>query len=213
MGRFINADTFASTGQGLVGNNMFAYCNNNPVNNKDPNGHWLIGAIVGGVLGGASALMNGGSLGDVALATVEGAAVGALCEEGGWLLLAGAAVHGTYTAITTEGDISTKVYKGVAAAGTTLFCGAIGGGLISDLGKYGGCTFGEQLIVSSVYGVASSGFDYVIQQSEAPTQYTEWWNSTFDSSSGNMTTGTSRNGAARDPGFYGIYRQTEVISI
>ena len=31
MGRFINADVFASTGQGLVGNNMFAYCNNNPV--------------------------------------------------------------------------------------------------------------------------------------------------------------------------------------
>lgn len=31
MGRFINADVYASTGQGLVGNNMFAYCNNNPV--------------------------------------------------------------------------------------------------------------------------------------------------------------------------------------
>ena len=31
MGRFINADAFASTGQGLLGNNMFAYCNNNPI--------------------------------------------------------------------------------------------------------------------------------------------------------------------------------------
>lgn len=29
--RFINADTYAATGQGFVGNNMFAYCNNNPV--------------------------------------------------------------------------------------------------------------------------------------------------------------------------------------
>lgn len=31
MGRFINADAFASTGQGILGHNMFVYCNNNPV--------------------------------------------------------------------------------------------------------------------------------------------------------------------------------------
>ena len=29
--RFISSDSFASTGQGLLGNNMFAYCLNNPV--------------------------------------------------------------------------------------------------------------------------------------------------------------------------------------
>ena len=39
IGRFINADTFVSTGQGFVGHNMFAYCNNNPVNLYDINGH------------------------------------------------------------------------------------------------------------------------------------------------------------------------------
>ena len=38
MGRFINADVFASTGQGFVGNNMFAYCGNNPSNGVDPRG-------------------------------------------------------------------------------------------------------------------------------------------------------------------------------
>ena len=38
MGRFINADVFASTGQGFVGCNMFAYCNNNPVNGCDLSG-------------------------------------------------------------------------------------------------------------------------------------------------------------------------------
>ncbi len=31
MGRFINADSYASTGQGIIGCNMFAYCLNNPV--------------------------------------------------------------------------------------------------------------------------------------------------------------------------------------
>ena len=35
MGRFINADAFASTGQGVLGNNMFAYCGNNPVMYND----------------------------------------------------------------------------------------------------------------------------------------------------------------------------------
>jgi len=31
MGRFLNADVYTSTGQGLLGSNMFAYCGNNPV--------------------------------------------------------------------------------------------------------------------------------------------------------------------------------------
>ena len=31
MGRFLNADAYASTGQSILGNNMFTYCNNSPV--------------------------------------------------------------------------------------------------------------------------------------------------------------------------------------
>ena len=37
-GRFLNADALISTG-GLLGNNMFAYCGNNPVSREDPTGH------------------------------------------------------------------------------------------------------------------------------------------------------------------------------
>ena len=37
-GKFLNADTFASTGQGILGNNMFAYCLNNPINFHDQSG-------------------------------------------------------------------------------------------------------------------------------------------------------------------------------
>ena len=33
--RFINADSYISTGQGILGYNMFAYCGNNPVNYVD----------------------------------------------------------------------------------------------------------------------------------------------------------------------------------
>ena len=38
--RFINADSYASTGQGFVGTNMFAYCNNNPVNRENLTGQF-----------------------------------------------------------------------------------------------------------------------------------------------------------------------------
>ena len=37
--RFINADSYQSTGQGFVGTNMFAYCNNSPVDLYDPSGN------------------------------------------------------------------------------------------------------------------------------------------------------------------------------
>ena len=39
--RFINADSYASTGQGFVGTNMFSYCNNDPVIYADTTGHAL----------------------------------------------------------------------------------------------------------------------------------------------------------------------------
>ena len=41
--RFINADGYVSTGQGLTGYNMFAYCENNPVNCVDYSGESALG--------------------------------------------------------------------------------------------------------------------------------------------------------------------------
>lgn len=38
VGRFINADGLVSTGQGILGNNMFAYCANNPISRLDSTG-------------------------------------------------------------------------------------------------------------------------------------------------------------------------------
>ena len=55
IGRFINADGYVSTGQGMLGTNMFVYGNNNPIGTIDKNGeaplkvarylltHWIKG--------------------------------------------------------------------------------------------------------------------------------------------------------------------------
>ena len=40
IGRFVSADEYVSTGQGIVGYNMFAYCGNNPVTRADSTGHF-----------------------------------------------------------------------------------------------------------------------------------------------------------------------------
>ncbi|MGM9602282.1 MAG: RHS repeat-associated core domain-containing protein, partial [Faecousia sp.] len=44
--RFINADAYTSTGQGILGHNMFAYCRNNPVCMKDETGTLGIYVVV-----------------------------------------------------------------------------------------------------------------------------------------------------------------------
>lgn len=38
VGRFLNADGYITTGQGVLSYNMFAYCGNNPVMYSDPSG-------------------------------------------------------------------------------------------------------------------------------------------------------------------------------
>ena len=65
IGRFINADSYVSTGQGIVGYNMFAYCGNNPVNASDPSGQflewlWEWGREVLSLTGENMASMSGG---------------------------------------------------------------------------------------------------------------------------------------------------------
>ena len=50
FGRFISADGFVSTGQGITGSNMFAYCGNNPINRYDPSGNSFLGIAAGAVI-------------------------------------------------------------------------------------------------------------------------------------------------------------------
>ena len=81
LGRFINADVLAATGQGPVGNNMFTYCLNNPVNRTDSGGSlgimfWSFVGVVA-ISAGANAIstaISGGSLEECLLAGLAGGA-------------------------------------------------------------------------------------------------------------------------------------------
>ena len=58
--RFINADTFATTdANGFLSANMFAYCENNPIGNSDPDGYFAAALAGGGHLSGI--LVAGGA--------------------------------------------------------------------------------------------------------------------------------------------------------
>ena len=78
VARFLNADSYISTGDGVQGNNMFAYCNNNPTNMVDGGGTsatafqwwsstmwWLCGADaalpIGDAIYGLGMLILGGA--------------------------------------------------------------------------------------------------------------------------------------------------------
>ena len=93
IGRFISADNYPSTGQGLTGNNMFAYCGNNPVAREDDGGefwNYVIGGIVGAIAGGVIAALNGEDAAGIAIGAVAGLASGLVAASGlGWIAQAG----------------------------------------------------------------------------------------------------------------------------
>ena len=78
--RFVNADVYTTTGQGIIEHNMFTYCNNNPVVASDPAGtsglFILANAVFGAVVGAASQIATNVLTGNPALSGVIGAAVG-----------------------------------------------------------------------------------------------------------------------------------------
>ena len=102
IGRFINADSYASTdATGLLSTNMFAYCENDPVNRFDIDGNWplpnwakiAIGAVaIAGLAvatvctGGAAAVICGAALSGAIAGGASGAVMGAVGGgiSGGW---------------------------------------------------------------------------------------------------------------------------------
>ena len=123
LGRFINADAYASTGQGVLGNNMFAYCGNNPISRIDTKGTFfftVIGAVIGAVVGAVDAWMMGGDTEEI----IKGAEAGAW--SGG---IAGAGVDVGVLIVASGGSMG--VALGIAA-GTGALGGVVGTGISTD---------------------------------------------------------------------------------
>ena len=142
MGRFIGADDYPSTGQGLTGNNMFAYCGNNPVVRSDEGGelwHVAFGAAIGGLISGGVKLFEciknnnslGETIGQVLVSAACGAVGGALAATGigavGQAVIGGAlgAVESAANQMITNGKIDRRTFLTDTAAG--VFGGISGG--------------------------------------------------------------------------------------
>ena len=112
IGRFINADNYATTYKTSTGANMFAYCLNNPANCKDDGGelaNWLIGGVVGAVAG-----IVGQVLSDAATSLLTGKVT-----VSNWQTYAGAAVGGAAGGIVLATTGNVNAANAVTGAVTT----------------------------------------------------------------------------------------------
>ena len=123
IGRFLNADAYASTGQGILGNNMFAYCGNNPIINADMEGTFfftVLGAVVGATVGAVDAWLMGGDWEDIKRGAKAGAYSGAI---------AGAGVDTAVIVVASGGSMG--VALGIVA-GSGALSGVVGTGISTD---------------------------------------------------------------------------------
>ena len=150
ISRFINADSYGSTGQGFLGTNMFAYCNNNPVNYADPEGNLLervLGGLIGAGLGALTTWATGGSTKEIIEAALIGGVTGAIPEIGTFVNVC--------TAVKTTWDCWTN--------GTSFLSGVACGVFSYGAGCIGGKT-GDQLtdkLVEYVFGTPANLFSNI----------------------------------------------------
>ena len=163
VGRFINADGYVATGQGVLSGNMFAYCRNNPVILIDPSGHdgtVVLGAIINFVVGAA---INTG------ISAIASFAVGE--EMTGWDI-AGSIIGGGAPALgpagTVIGGIASGVFSGISSYSKdkSLLKAVVLGAVnclatVATMGAISkaagiGLEKGAEVFVDAVFGVASS---------------------------------------------------------
>ena len=170
--RFINADSYVSTGQDFLGYNMFVYCGNNPANNIDPGGEFFftaLGAVIGGIVGAVDAAIKGNDpmkgfeagfvSGAIAGAGVD-IAVAITVSTGGVGLAALGVVAGTgalsgivSTGISSDWTAHPLEYTASAVVGAG--CNLISFGLAPINGEIIRCSFREAFNCIAVNGVAN----------------------------------------------------------
>ena len=151
MGRFINADVLAATGQGLLGNNMFVYCNNGPILRSDCSGMFSVsGAIIGGLTSFVTACATGDSLADSLWEGAKGALSGGL-ETFAVVAYVAIAVFDFNSYMMQGMDIWTALGLTALSFGTSFLSASL-------LGKLLKCNFDKftEVVVDLTFGEAIS---------------------------------------------------------
>ena len=168
VGRFINADSLVSTDLAVLAQNMYAYCENNPVNGEDQNGKFVLSAILAKtavVVGKAALGASVNVLTTFVAAKVTGqsyswqdagvaALSGALGTGNTPLKIAAGVVSGTYSAY--------MAYKNGASIGGAIMTGAVSAyGTTASVANIAGWTGIDLSIITStftdvVFGTASN---------------------------------------------------------
>ena len=162
-----------------MGNNMFAYCNNNPIAFADTMGdmpHWIVGAAVGGIIGALSSAVTGGDMKDILINATAGAISGAVLSSTLNFRLAqsiACSVTGAATSIDcllNGADLGTSLLCGVAAAsityGTSMLSGLFGTDRVAS--TIVDCTFGfGGSIVSSAFSTVATGISTQVKQDKS----------------------------------------------
>ena len=148
--RFISADVYMSTGQGIVGNNMYAYCGNNPTTRDDDGGKFwnlVIGAVAGAAIG---------FIGSVASDLISGKSFSEVDWGKAGISAAIGAVSGLVAATGLGAVAQAGVSAGLSAADNAI-------GQIRDNGGTKGLKFDYlDCLGSAVIGGASSAFGSLI---------------------------------------------------
>ena len=169
--RFISADVYMSTGQGVLGGNMWAYCGNNPVVRIDPSGrewwHWALGAAIVVACAVAVVATAGGVLGAVAAVTcvtngIAAATTASTIAAGAFVGSSFAFSACAFNAISTSSSVSDFMDQG--NIGTVV---SIAGG--GALGAFHGYSLSKTIPKDDpVPQKAKDTYDYVTKHNGSP---------------------------------------------
>jgi len=161
-GRFLNADAYASTGQDILGSNMFAYCGNNPIVRKDFSGTFWLSALVGAAVNVATTFIAAKVTGQKY--TWRDAVVAAASGGANAIPVVGPLISG----VITGGYTACVSYQNGATVGEALVCGTVAATCttlsISNLANFQGPTLelATNAFVDLVFGTANNSISAAV---------------------------------------------------
>ena len=172
-GRFTSPDSYVSTGQGILGNNMYAYCGGNPVMRVDPTGEWwnvLIGAAIGGTVSLITSTiehfaddkkLEAKEFGQIAISNVIGSAEGALVAlfpGASPVICAGAAMLDTAINGLIDKEDPDKIIDDTIISGLIGAACGMGGSAFAKGGKIVSATVGKLAVKEGLESLFNSNF-------------------------------------------------------